>query len=105
MRLLVSLLLAAHAIAHLPNCLVAWNFLAGPDLPHRTALLGGRVRVGERGIRLFGVLWLIAAVLVAIAAIHMFRNTPEAWSFTRAAVAFSGLLTILGWPDSRTGVV
>lgn len=105
MLVLLSMLLAAHAIAHLPGFLVSWHLLREPELPYKTTILGGRVDVGTVGIRVIGVLWLVAAVGIGSAAVHVFRNTGSWWPITLSAVGFSALMTILGWPDSRTGVV
>ena len=33
MRLILSFLLLAHGVAHLPGFLVAWNLASFPDLP------------------------------------------------------------------------
>lgn len=104
MRILFSLLLAVHAVAHLPGFLVSWRWMSEPDLPYRTTILGGKVDVGAVGIRVIGVFWLLAAVAVGTAAIHVFRNTDNAAMITWAALAFSSVLTIIGWPDSKKGV-
>lgn len=106
MRIVLSLLLFAHAIAHLPGFLVSWQLIASkPDLPYRTTILGGRIDVGTAGMRVIGVLWLLAGFTVALAAIYLFRNTDRAWATAWAAVGFSAVMTIVGWPDSRTGAV
>jgi hypothetical protein len=104
MRILLSLLLAAHALAHVASFLAYWKWLPGPD-SDRTTVLAGRVDVGVRGMRILGVLWIAAGVLVAVAAVHMFRNTPDAYAITWSAAVFSGIMSILGWPDSQTGAV
>jgi hypothetical protein len=105
MRIAFALLLAAHAVAHLPGFLMAWNLLAVPETPFKTTVLGGRVDLGVPGIRLVGVAWLMTGVLVALAAIAVFRNSVEAYAVAWCAVAVSTAMTAVGWPDSKTGLV
>ncbi|MGH7679428.1 MAG: hypothetical protein ACRENU_13235 [Gemmatimonadaceae bacterium] len=105
-RIAFALFLLAHAIAHVPEFLVSWHMIANrPDLPYRTAIFGGAVHVGRAGMRVVGLLWLVAGFGVAYAAIELMRNAPVAWPAAWAAAAFSGIMTIVGWPDSRTGAV
>jgi len=106
MRVLLSILLAAHAIAHLPGFLVSWRIIPGhQDLPYRTTILGGRFDVGTTGSRVVGLMWLVAGFVVGLASVVVFRNADNWWTYTGAAVAFSTFMTLLGWPDSRTGAV
>ncbi len=58
----VAVILFGHGVAHLPGFLVAWRLATLSELPHRTTVLANSVNVGERGIRVVGVLWLIAAL-------------------------------------------
>jgi hypothetical protein len=47
MRIVLALLLLAHGVAHLPGFLVSWQLRSFPEMPYRTAFLGGSVDVGE----------------------------------------------------------
>ncbi|MEX2177224.1 MAG: hypothetical protein WD801_00845 [Gemmatimonadaceae bacterium] len=105
MRMLLGLLLGAHAIAHLPGFLYSWRWMSEPGGQYRTTILGGRVNVGAVGIRVVGVFWLLAAVAVGVAAVHMFRLTQNAVTLTWIAVTLSSIMTIVGWPGTKTGVV
>jgi hypothetical protein len=104
-RIVFAVFLFAHAIAHVPGFLVSWRLIANrPDLPYRTAIFGGAVHVGRAGMRVVGILWLVAGLGVALAAIELLRNAAVAWPAVWAAAAFSAIMTIAGWPDSKTGV-
>jgi hypothetical protein len=106
MRLAFALLLTAHAIAHLPGFLVSWRLMDGQrDLQYRTTIFGGAVDVGRVGIRIIGLLWLLAGFGVAYAAIQFFKWTDLAWPAAWAATAFSTIMTLVGWPDSKVGAV
>jgi hypothetical protein len=106
MRILVAMLLGAHSLAHLPEFLVSWRLIANrPDLPYRTTILGGRVQVGTTGRRVVGLLWLLTGFTVGLAAVLVFRYTDAWWTVTLVAAAMSTVMTAIGWPDSKTGVV
>jgi hypothetical protein len=104
MRTTLALLLAAHAVAHLPGFLSGWNLLTVPEMPFKTTVLGGRADLGITGIRVLGVLWLLTGVIVGLAAIAVFRNAAEAYVLAWVAWALSTAMTAVGWPDTRTGV-
>ena len=63
-----------------------------------------RVDVGDAGIRVMGVLWLLAALAFLVAAIAVATEAGWAMRFTLAAVMVSLVLCVLGWPDARIGV-
>jgi hypothetical protein len=106
MRILLAMLLTAHALAHIPEFLVSWRLIADrPDLPYRSTVLGGRVRIGATSRRVLGLLWLLVGFTVGLAAVQLFRNTDDWWGATLVAAATSSVMTAIGWPDSKTGVV
>lgn len=105
MRILLALFLAAHALAHVPGFLAGWNLLKVPESPFKTTVLGGRVDLGLWGIRFVGVVWLATGVLMACAAYAVLRNTPDAYPLAWTAFGVSVAMTIVGWPDSKIGVL
>ena len=106
MRIIFSLFLFAHALAHLPYALVEWRLIAnGSDIQYRRTILGGRVYIGAGGARLLGFTWLAAGAAVGLAATYFLLNTAGAWSIGWMAVAFSSIMTIVGWPDAKGGAV
>lgn len=54
--------LALHGIVHLLGTAVYLELAEVADFPYKTTLLGGWWDVGRAGIRVFGVLWAVAAV-------------------------------------------
>lgn len=104
MRILLALVLFGHGIAHLPGFLVFWKLATFKDLPYKTTILAGRVSVGEGGIRIVGVLWLITALAFVASSIGTGLRLPWWPTVTLATSAFSLLLCITGWPDARIGV-
>lgn len=103
-RILLVLVLAGHALAHLPGFLVSWGLATYPELPYRTTVLAGRVEVGTTGIRSLGVVWLLLALGFAGLAAAAFFRAEWAVPGIAAAVVVSLLMSILGWPEARVGV-
>ena len=99
----VAVILFGHGVAHLPGFLVAWRLATLSELPHRTTVLANSVKVGERGIRVVGVLWLIAALAFTACGMGALGRAPWWRPVAVMAAAFSIVLCILGWPDSRIG--
>ncbi|MHB9131663.1 MAG: ABC transporter permease [Armatimonadota bacterium] len=94
-----------HGIAHLPGFLVPWRLMTSPEMPYKTIQLGGRLNVGNTGIRLIGILWLLAALAFVASAVAVVMHVPWWRELTLVTTLFSLLLCVLGWPDSRIGLV
>jgi hypothetical protein len=105
MRFVLAALLLAHGVAHLPGFLVSWRLRSLPEMPYRTAILGGSVDVGDGGIKAIGVVWLVLGVLFVVAAGGALMR-PTWWQpFVYVAVGLSTALCVVGWPDARLGLV
>lgn len=102
MRLVLTLLLIAHGVAHLPGFLVAWGLASFPELPYRTTVFG-TVDVGTLGARTLGVGWLVMGLLfVALgAAVALRIELPMA--LLPLALGVSAALCVAAWPDARFG--
>lgn len=105
MRYALSVILAAHGIAHLVGFLVPWRILSSPDMPFKTTLLAGRVDVGDAGIRAIGVLWLLTAGFIVASAAGLALQARWAESMMLPAVLVSLVLCLIEVPEARIGVV
>jgi hypothetical protein len=103
-RTVLALLLLGHAVAHVPGFLVFWRIASLEGLPYKTTILAGAVDIGEAGIRVFGTLWLLAALGFVVCAAAVFLQTAWWLPATLIAAVVSLLLCILGLPDSRIGL-
>ena len=97
--------LAAHGIAHLLGFLSAWRLGEFPDVPYSTWILNGAVDVGDAGIRLVGLLWLVAAAAFVGAAALALRPAAVARRAIATAAAGSLVVCTLGLPAAVVGVV
>ena len=104
MRFAFALLMGFHGIAHLVGFLVPWHLVHPPGLTYQTTVMSGKVDLGETGIRVLGVIWLLAAI--AFLAVAGATLTQQPWwmpvAMTVALVSLS--LSLFAWPQSRMGV-
>jgi hypothetical protein len=74
------------------------------QMAYKTTILGGRVDLGDRGIRVVGLLWLLAAAAFVAAAGAFVFQAPWALPFTLALSGTPLLLCAIEWPEARIGV-
>lgn len=105
MRYLLAVLMTVHGLAHLVGFVVSWKLVKLPEVPYRTTLLAGKIDVGDAGIRVMGLTWLLAAVALIVVAVGLIVGAP--WSLPAAVVTLGAslALSVVGWPDSRIGIV
>ena len=104
MRFVLACVLVAHGVAHLVGFVSSWKLATLAELPYKTTAFSGHVDVGDAGIRVMGVLWLLAALAFLVAAIALATEAGWAGRFTVAGVIASLTLCVVGWPDARVGV-
>lgn len=105
LRWVLSIIFVVHGFSHLVGFVVPWGLGEVKDAPYRTTLLGDAIDIGEGGIRVFGVLWLIAALAFVVAGFACL--TSQTWwiPFATWTAALSLVLSVLGWPEARVGIV
>jgi hypothetical protein len=104
MRFVLSFLLVAHGIAHLVGFISSWELATLAELPYKTTVFSGRVDLGDTGIRVVGVLWLLAALAFLVAANALATGMRWAGQIILLAVITSALLCVAGWPEARLGL-
>ena len=105
MRLALAAFLVLHGVAHLPGFLVPWRLWSDPALSYRTTLMGGDLDLGETGVRLVGVLWLLAGAAFVVAGIAIFRRWEIGLALTLIVTLLSLGLSVLNLPDSKIGLM
>lgn len=104
MRFLVAFLMLAHGIAHMVGFAAAWKLGEFPELPYKTTILAGSVDIGDAGIRVMGVVWVLLATAFVVAAVGVALRQPW-WAVTAWwAIGFSGAVCVLNWPEARIGL-
>ena len=105
MRIVLSVLLLGHGVAHLPGFLVDLRLRSIRELPFRTTVLNGSVDIGEAGIKVIGLALLTAAIALGVLAIAVLVRVPWWPPVAYLAVGLSILLCLLGWPEARLGIL
>jgi hypothetical protein len=103
--LVPGVFLVLHGLAHSVGFFVHWDLSHPTGFTYSTTLLGGRVDLGEIGIRIDGLLWLVAAVGFVVLGLRLsgFRRLEP---IPVAAVAiFSLVLCALDLPGAAIGMV
>ena len=104
MRLILAALLTLHGVAHLVGFAGAWQLAPAKEIPYKTTVFAGQVHLGDIGIRVMGILWLLAALAFVAAAGGAVFNTP-CWIRTALFVTCISLaMTIVEWPQARIGL-
>ena len=104
MRIALALLMLLHGVAHLPGFVNEWRMAELKGIAYRTTILAGRVDLGDAGIRVVGLLWLVSAVAFWVAGVAALTSQPW-WLPMAAAVALGSLvLGLVELPDARIGV-
>jgi hypothetical protein len=102
MRFALAALMILHGLAHLAGFAGSWHM---GELPYKTTVLGGRVDLGDTGIRAAGVLWLTAAIAFAIVGAGTALNYSW-WAKAALYVTLASLaLTIMEFPEAKIGLV
>ena len=104
-NVIAAIYLIVHGLIHLIGFVVFWQLVEIEDISYTTTVLGGRLDIGDAGMRVLGVLWLLITIAFVIAGVAIFFSPPWWWSFTLAVTLASLVVTILGWPDAKFGVL
>ena len=104
LNIIIAIFFILHGLIHLIGFLVSWRIITTDEMPYKTTLLAGRVDVGDVGIKLVGILWILGAVGFVIAGYGLWMMAPWWFSATLGATLYSLVLCVVGWPDSQFGV-
>jgi hypothetical protein len=104
MRRLLAAGLALHGAIHVLGVAVAWRWVEPDGLPNAREIIGG-VEVGDGGMRLLGVIWLLSAVAFLVAAGEVLDRREWAASATAAAATTSAVICLLQIDFAWRGLV
>ena len=104
-RIILSIVLLIHGLIHLLGFIVPWRLAEIKDLQYKTTVLAGKIDMGESGMKIIGILWLLTALAYVITVFGIFTLAPWWQTFTLWVTVVSLLITVLGIPDSVFGAV
>jgi hypothetical protein len=99
----IAVLLFLHGAVHLLGTAVYTGQVTLAGFAYKTTVLGGHWNLGGAGIRLFGVVWLVAALGFGLAGYGLLASTPWAQAALLATTLLSLLITLLDWPIASAG--
>ena len=104
MRFVVAMFLFVHGFAHTVGFVVPWRIATLDEAPYKTTVLAGKLDLGHGGIRLVGLLWLLAALAFFAAGTLLIGGQPAWQLLTLVTTLCSVALCIFGLPESRFGI-
>ena len=102
---LAVILLVGHGLVHFLGTAVYLDLIEVAGLSYKTTLLGGAVDLGNTGIRVFGILWSVAAVGFIVATVAFLGNIEHWRMLLLGITAFSLVLTLLDYTVADAGVI
>lgn len=103
--IIASIVLVLHGLIHLLGTAVYTQLTTIEGMAYKTTLLGGRWDLGDAGMRIFGALWVVAAIGFVVAAVAVLAG----WGWWQPALVsvtlFSLVLTALDWSNAFAGVI
>lgn len=105
LRVAIGIFFVLHGLVHLLWFVVPWQITAVDGLPYSTIVLAQRVDVGKGGIRVIGVLWLVATLVWVGAGLGLIFLAPWWQGLTIAAALFSSVLCVVGLPEAKYGLL
>lgn len=97
--------LVLHGLIHLMGTAAYLKLGRVEALPYKTTLLGGAWHVGDAGIRVFGILWLVPAVGFVLCGIAIFAGWAWWPRLVGIMAAVSLVLTLLDWSVAYAGAI
>ncbi|HEY3364847.1 MAG TPA: hypothetical protein VGK74_07345 [Symbiobacteriaceae bacterium] len=96
---------AAHGLIHVMGFVAYWPLAAIAELPYKTTLAGGRWEVGGMGMRVFAILWLMAALGFVLALAGLLLEHDWWIPVMLGTIALSTVLILLDWAPAYRGAV
>jgi hypothetical protein len=105
LRFVAAVGIGLHGLIHLIGFVVPWRLAELPEFAYTTAVLAGSIEIGDLGVRILGLLWLLVTVAFVVAAIGVARRTSWALPVTAGTAVASTILCVLALPDAVMGIV
>ncbi|HHC72217.1 MAG TPA: ABC transporter permease [Thiotrichales bacterium] len=104
-QIVAAIVLVLHGLIHLMGTAVYMKLAELEGFSYKTTLLGGRLDLGEGGIRVFGALWVVPAIGFVAVGVALLAGWEWWPPVLVAATLFSLVLTALDWSVAYAGVI
>ena len=98
LRFVAGAFFILHGLVHLLWFVVSWQITAIEGLPYSTAVLAGRIDLSQSGIRIAGLLWVVAALGWLAGGVGLIALAPWWQGLVVAVAVFSSILCVLALP-------
>ncbi|MBS0000220.1 MAG: hypothetical protein KFF73_14665 [Cyclobacteriaceae bacterium] len=105
MNIAVGIYMFVHGFAHIVGFLISWKLINDKDTPYKTTILGGKFDMGDNGIRILGILWLLTGIAFFILSYGVITLSYWWNVYTFFVIGFSLMLSILAIPDTVYGIL
>jgi len=96
----------AHGLVHLIGVVVYWQLAEVEEFPaYKTTLLNGHWEISDNGMRIYGLLWLIATLGFVAAAVGMVIRQDWLIPMLFGTSFFSLVINALDWEWAKYGVI
>lgn len=103
--IVAATVLTLHGLIHLMGTAAYALRIEVRGLGYKTVLFGGRLDLGERGIRIFGWLWTLPAIAFVASAVALLAGWQWTLPLLAGATVFSLALTAADWSKAFMGAV
>ncbi len=104
MRIILSIFLFLHGMAHLVGFLVPWRIVKTDDMPYKTTLFLDKINIGDIGTRIMGIIWLLIAIAFFYAGWITMHRIDYWLTYTLTVTIISLVFYIVAIPDSHIGI-
>jgi len=98
----IAIILAIHGLIHLLGFVTAWEFAEVNELEDSTLF---SLDPGSGPAQAFGLLWLLAALALVVAAVGLVWQAGWTGRMVGIAAAVSLVVTVVWWTDAWIGAV
>lgn len=96
----------AHGLVHLIGVVACWQLAEVEEFPpYKTTLLNSRWEIGDIGMRIYGLTWLIATLIFVVAAVGMVFRQDWWIPVLFTASLFSLVINALDWEWAKYGAL
>jgi hypothetical protein len=100
-----AIVLVLHGLVHALGFVALWQLAELEGIAYRTTVLDGRLEIGDTGTRILGLAWLALVPAFVVAAYGVATGRRWALPVVGLVAAASLVVSILGLPDSRPGLM
>ena len=105
LSIFLAIIAILHGGIHFMGFVAYWPLAKIDQLPYKTTLLGGHVDLGQAGMRIYSIMWLLAALIFVVAGIALILRASWWAPLMLGGVLLSLVLCSLDWGVAFRGAL